>query len=161
MTGEEPLRITILEVRQEHLGEITLPDARREGFRTTQEFKDYWRGLYGTFDLELPVWVIGFARGDVTDRPRLLAARPGGPGGDYTDNPARAARDEGEAVPQQTQERFSRRAAERDDLLRASRIGRALSAIDEIAQHATGRERKRLRAAANQIRALDSGKEAA
>ena len=79
MTGEEPLRITILEVRQEHLGEITLPDARREGFRTTQEFKDYWRGLYGTFDLELPVWVIGFARGDVTDRPRLLAARPGGP----------------------------------------------------------------------------------
>jgi len=114
------LRITVTEVRREHVGQINLRDARKEGFRTTGEFFDYWHRLYGppataglraleharaeleneglvdtnievsaviaSIDesrklrierLPLPampslVWVISFAKGDLTDTPRFL-----------------------------------------------------------------------------------------
>lgn len=46
-TGKTVLQITVLEVRPEPLGRLTLEDARREGFRTTAAFFDYWHRLYG------------------------------------------------------------------------------------------------------------------
>lgn len=39
-------RIRILEVEHQLAGDITLPDALAEGFRTTDEFKQYWIGLH-------------------------------------------------------------------------------------------------------------------
>lgn len=38
--------ILVADVRRELVGEITYEDARREGFRTTEEFKVYWVRLY-------------------------------------------------------------------------------------------------------------------
>ena len=91
-------QITVMDVCKQRLGEITYKDARKEGFRTTDEFRAYWTTLHGIYDQDQFVWVISFVKGDVTDRPRLLNARPGPPSGDYTDNPARAIRHEAEAV---------------------------------------------------------------
>ncbi len=61
--GKESIgRILITEVREEMLHELSQADAIREGFRTTEEFFDYWRELYheGPVGLEVPVWVISF-----------------------------------------------------------------------------------------------------
>ena len=107
-------RITILQVRSEPLGAITLKDARKEGFVTTTEFFDYWKGLYGTVDREMPVWVLSFALGDLTDIPRLLAARPGAPHGDYVSESYLAMVDEGEAISAADAERFGKLAHSRD-----------------------------------------------
>lgn len=92
------LRVTVTDVHLERLGDISLDDARREGFKTREEFFAYWEQLYGRVNLDLQVWVVEFVKGDVTDRPRLLAARPGAPHGDYVEDPARAMRGEPEAV---------------------------------------------------------------
>jgi hypothetical protein len=73
----------------------------------------------------------------------------------YTSRKSSAMRGEAEAVPEDVQQRYGEIAAERDATARARQRERALAAINEIAQHASGRDRKRLRAAANQIRALD------
>jgi hypothetical protein len=73
----------------------------------------------------------------------------------YTTRGSSAMRGEGEAVPAQIQEQYSKVASERDAEERAAMRRRALAAIEEIVPHSSGRERKRLRAAANQIRALD------
>ena len=148
------IQITITEVREERLGDLSLRDAKREGFRTTQDFIDYWRGLYGSYDAEQMVWVISFVKGDATDTPRLLAARPGGPGGDYTANPARAAKGEPEAISVRLQERYAREGEERDKSRLGELRSRALAAIGAIEPHASGKDFKRLRAAANQIRSL-------
>lgn len=122
-------RITVTDVREERLGDISFQDARREGFRTTGDFFDYWQSLHGSVDLDLRVWVISFEPGDVTDAPRLLAARSGGSGGDYTSNPHLAMSDEGEAVSQAEQARFSHGASERDDQKRREKVaqGRKLT----------------------------------
>ncbi len=53
-------RIRVIDVRQEQLGQIDGVTARREGFSTGNAFLDYWRGLYGTVDLEQRVWAIRF-----------------------------------------------------------------------------------------------------
>jgi hypothetical protein len=122
-------RLTVVAVRRERLGDISLPDARREGFRTTGEFFDYWRELHGRVELERDVWVISFVKGERVDVPRLLAARPGGPSGDYTSNPHLAMLDEPEAISEAELGRFSREAAKRDHLIRQAR--RAEIPLDE------------------------------
>lgn len=147
-------RLTILEVRREALGAISLADARREGFRTTQDFKDYWAAMYGRFDALAEVWVISFVKGEQTDEPRFLAARPGAPSGDYTTNRARAMRNEGEAVSVKDQERFAKEGEERDKARREDQKNAALKAIDGIIPYAHGKEHKRLREAAHRIRSI-------
>jgi hypothetical protein len=43
-------QITVMDVRMEYLGNLSLEDARREGFRTTADFYAYWQRLYGPPD---------------------------------------------------------------------------------------------------------------
>ena len=117
-------RITITEVRQEFLGDLSLKDAKREGFVTTDEFFDYWRGLYGSANPVLRVWVISFQLGDRTDVPRLLAPTAGGFRGDYTSLPYRAMRDAGEALSDAELEKYSGSAREFGDMLRRERAHR-------------------------------------
>jgi hypothetical protein len=108
--GRQPAtaRITIITVAQQQLGAVTLKDARREGFRNTQEFRDYWRTTHkGYLDPDRYIWVITFILGDHTDQPRLLAARPGAPYGDYVTTSARAMRGEPEAIPAALQVRYA------------------------------------------------------
>jgi hypothetical protein len=102
------------------------------------------------------VWVVRFVLGDLVDGRRFLAATPGPPGGDYTGDPSRALKGAGEAVPASVQEKYAMETAERDANAREEKRQRALDAIRGIAPYASGRERKRLRAAENQIRALAS-----
>jgi hypothetical protein len=111
-------QITVTDVRQEQLGKITLPDVKREGFVTTAEFIEHWCEVHGYYRPEQEVWVVAFRLGDATDTPRLLAARPGPPDGDYTSNVSRAMRDEPEAVSEWVQEQFSAGAADRDEVRR-------------------------------------------
>lgn len=42
--------VTVTDVRLEHVGRISLADAKREGFRTTADFLTYWQHLYGQPD---------------------------------------------------------------------------------------------------------------
>jgi len=80
--------ITIEAVRQERLGDITLKDAKREGFEglpglkltAVDRFRERWEQLHGGWVPDDRVWVIDFSMGDqlhIFDPPRLLAATPG------------------------------------------------------------------------------------
>lgn len=114
-------RITIVDVRQEAAGEITLEAAVAEGFRSTDAFKAYWVGLHDKAWLEKladdwadpyderyddlvrdrfharhahrPVWVITFEL-DRTEQPRYVAE--GWP--DYTTSAHLALAGEPEAL---------------------------------------------------------------
>jgi hypothetical protein len=66
--------ITVVEPpRRERLGDLSLKDARREGFRNVKEFERYWKELHGAYDPDEEVWVISFIRGDHVDQDRFLA----------------------------------------------------------------------------------------
>jgi hypothetical protein len=96
-------RIRILDVRTERLGEITLEDARREGFKATFQFFQYWEQLHGSVNKEQLVWVIGFA---LEPEQPIFLARPTRTSGDYTENVERAI-DDIEAVRAGDLERLS------------------------------------------------------
>ncbi len=69
--GREITRIEILAVERQCLGDITFESVRCEGFKTTDEFREYWIELYGHFDPDQDVWAIKFTlKGDPI---RLLA----------------------------------------------------------------------------------------
>ena len=73
----------------------------------------------------------------------------------YTSRRSSAMKSEGEAVPQEMQDGWAEKAAERDAAMREEMRLRALRAIGEILPYAKDeRERKRLRSARNQIAAL-------
>jgi uncharacterized protein YhfF len=68
------LHVTILTIREDQIGNITLKHARREGHRTLAEHRAHWEeGLEGApYNPEESVWVITFKAGDHTDKPNLL-----------------------------------------------------------------------------------------
>lgn len=141
-------RITILEVRQEQLGNISFRDARKEGFRTTEDFRDYWISLHKGFNAAEMVYVITFELGDTTDTPRLLGRHPGH---DYVSSTAQALSASAEEVSAYQQARY----VLEQDAKRSEQRQTALAAITGI-ETKDARERKRVRAAANQILALDN-----
>jgi hypothetical protein len=109
-------RITVAQVPpvKGQLRDMELRDVRAEGYRTTDEFKDFWTRAYGTYDSNREVWIVCFSLGDATHRPRLLTARSGTSLGDYTDIPARAMRGEGESPDESTLKSFTREGREQD-----------------------------------------------
>lgn len=156
-------RITVTDVQLAYLGDIDLRDAKREGFRTRQEFVDYWTGLHGRFDPDVRVWVISFLLGDRTDTGRFLAARPGPPHGDYVTVPALGASGEGEPVSEMELARMTREAHERysnrgkDPLIRerdemARSLERMRIALGDRPNQEIGRQVWRLE---QQLRTLD------
>ncbi len=58
--GRATVRIEILGAERQRLGDITYESARREGFKTTDDFREYWIGLYGVHDPDQEVWAIMF-----------------------------------------------------------------------------------------------------
>jgi hypothetical protein len=110
------LHFIVTEIRRERLADLTFEDARREGFKTRDDFFEYWADLYGgTPNPDLEVWVLTFRRDD-RDMPRLLAARMGR--GDYVTDPHQAARDEPEAITSDEHARLFEHAAAKDDARR-------------------------------------------
>jgi hypothetical protein len=161
--GRQPatVRITVITVAQQQLGAVTLKDARREGFRSTQEFRDYWRSTHkGYLDPDQQVWVISFILGDHTDQPRLLAARPGAPHGDYVHTSARAMRGEPEAIPASLQATYAK---ESENTFKAATNGhlethvqRLHAVIKEIRTHANDpRANDQLRGLERQAKAFE------
>jgi hypothetical protein len=53
-------RIELLDIRYQHLGNVTEEEAKAEGFASLAEFIQAWTGIHGSFDRELPVWVLEF-----------------------------------------------------------------------------------------------------
>lgn len=61
-------------------------------------------------------WLVGFVKGDQSDRldkPRLLAARPGGAGGDYTNVPGLALSGAAEEIQAPLQSKYAERSWQR------------------------------------------------
>ncbi len=145
-------RITITDVRQEPLGAITLRDARREGFRTTADFKAYWAELHGSFNPDETVHVVSFVLGDLTDTPRLLAGHPGGPEGDYVSSPLRALNETSEEVSSAVQGRFAAEGKVNLALAHSVPRERLLEAVEAMRrQTGNAKHRRRWRSIEHQL----------
>jgi len=122
-------RIEIVSIEPQTLGEITFAEARREGFRTRNEFFEYWRRLYShradcwecdaselaAADLDAPVWVITFALAEPIRIPALDSTHG------YVNNRHQAMVDEPEAPDKATTDAFAKAALQRDQALREER----------------------------------------
>jgi hypothetical protein len=53
-------RILITAARQEKLGDITLADAKKEGFTSREQFKQAWTKMHGAWDPEALITVYDF-----------------------------------------------------------------------------------------------------
>jgi uncharacterized protein YqfB (UPF0267 family) len=53
-------RIELLDIRYQHLGNVTEEEAKAEGFSSLAEFIQAWTEIHGRFDPEQPVWVLEF-----------------------------------------------------------------------------------------------------
>lgn len=161
-TDQSPaLQITVLEVREERLGSISLRDVKREGHRTTQEFVKAWKDAHKTYDENQRVYVMSFAQGDLTDTPHLLAARPGGAQGDYTTIPARAVKGEGEAVQAKLLDRWAVEGRERHADVLAEQRKSLLSAVQGVRIEAARRgnyprAQRRLKSVEHHLKALEN-----
>lgn len=109
--------IQIIAAELQTLGNLSYQEAKAEGFKSRDEFFDYWRETYGNADPVLEVWAYAFI--PATER-RYMAKRPGqgermGDTRDYVSRPHMSLRDEPEVVPAEYQEQLTAEAAERWD----------------------------------------------
>lgn len=131
------------------LGDLTLQDARAEGFRVRADFARYWLALHRQHmsdrdddlaDDELwdqfvdraghtRVWRIEFQINHDTDR--FMARRPGAPYGDYVPNHHLALDGDAPTISERTQAMISHAAFQRDDADRRAAIRAATDAIEE------------------------------
>lgn len=145
-------RIEILAAIEQDLGDVTYEDARAEGFKTRDDFFNWWRSYYGNADPSLPVWTYVF---QTTAERRYLAKRPGqgermGETRDYVASAHMSLRDEPEVVPAEYQAKLVEEAKERwdehlkgdlaemDKLLPEARLARLRAMPDpsgEISRH--------------------------
>lgn len=145
--------ITVVGAAEQELGEPTLRSVRRECFRTTLDFREDWIERYKEYDPKQRIMIISFQLGDHTDKPRLLAAKPGGPGGDYTHVPALALKGSGEEVSDGTQSAYAANAAETQAITLGEQKQRLQAALAEIRKHGPGASTNaKLRAAERKVR---------
>jgi len=123
-------RLVVVAVARQQLGDITLRDAKAEGFRTRQAFLAFWAGLFPTMTLDDAVWALVIA----PDRdPVRMLHRDSTRG--YTTRRRVALPDEPEAVDHDTQARYSaegfeRHQARRDGTPLSGRLGAALTGAE-------------------------------
>ena len=130
-------RVTILKADERLLGDLSLVEWRKAGCKTRVEGRERWelehKGWIWTD--ESPVWLISLELGDSTDEPRLLAARCGGPNGDYVSSPVRALSQAGEEVSAHVQASYARNAVEVQQMASQGTLSTALAGL-----HASIRE---------------------
>lgn len=167
----ELFRVHVTGVRSEPVGQISFADARAEGFRTSDEFREHWVRLHdrqwvtahpdgdlldrfaarhaGTL-----VWVIEFE--PIGDQPRLLAARSQH---GYTTSPALALAGEPEAVSESEQAVLTAMAHARDQALREDEFVAARRAMEHELEKLEGfndqRVYDRIRLIRKNLRAID------
>lgn len=95
-------RITVLGVDLQRVGDITYDSARREGFKTRDDFWAYWTELYGQCDHDQQVWAIAFR---LVDDPLRLLHRDSSHG--YTHDDRQALDEEPEAIDERAQEEIT------------------------------------------------------
>ena len=105
-----------------------------------------------------PVWVVRFVKGDRTDAPRLLAARPGR--GDYTTVPALAMKSTGDEVSAATQVTYAKQAAEglrtARNVLYDEHLARLQAVVSDIREFAVDpRVNENLRGIERQAKSLE------
>lgn len=142
-TGDAESRIEVLAVSRQLAGEITFADARRGGFRTTDEWKVQWVRRYdSTYQRQRAVndylWSTGAVDAIMLERferehafalvwnvvfkpteGKRFLARPTRTSGDYVSHPGRAI-DPIECVDTDTQERYAKATREDNERRRAS-----------------------------------------
>lgn len=95
-------RLIVVSVARQQLSDVTLRDARAEGFSSRQEFLEFWRGLFPTSAPTDEVWALIIA----PDRdPVRLLHRDSSRG--YTTRRHEAMSDEPEAVDADTLARYA------------------------------------------------------
>ena len=52
--------IELLDIRYQHLGNVSEEEAEAEGFSGLAEFIQVWKRIHGRFDPEQPVWTLEF-----------------------------------------------------------------------------------------------------
>lgn len=52
--------IKIIYIRRGKLGDINKEGAMKEGYRSVKEFIREWNDIYGYWDPDLPIYIIGF-----------------------------------------------------------------------------------------------------
>jgi hypothetical protein len=140
------------------LGSMTLRQAKRAGYKTLLEARKAWLEQHGSYDPEQRVFLVSFVLGDQTDQPRLLAASPGAPHGDYVTLGQPHLAGAGEAIPEALQARYAGEAraacsAAQDGALEA-RTRRLLELVREISGEAREpRVRESLRVAERGLQA--------
>lgn len=159
-TGQsEPIscHITIVAVSEQKLGDMTLRDFRKEGFKNYGEFHKHWIDTFHSYDPEQVVSVVFFELGDTRDIDRFPSARSGGPGGDYTSVAALALSGSGSEVSEATQSSYAADSQSRQGNTREEQRKRLEAVVRDIrsmAQSAT--ERKRLKSIEHHIKAMEN-----
>lgn len=67
-------RVEITDIKKEPLGQMTVDDARAEGFATLGEFQQTWIQIHGHYNPVLPVWVVTFVK-EATPTEKAIARR--------------------------------------------------------------------------------------
>lgn len=107
-----PIQVDVRrEYRKGRIYAIALPDRRSSVCRAM---------ILDALETDLGIWRVTI-RHAAEDRPRLLAARLGGPQGDYTDRLDRAAYGEPEPLSASDLDRYGSTSRWRDDLIRRGR----------------------------------------
>lgn len=130
---ESPVRLTVLDVRDATLDELTLADARACGFRTRAALIADWKSQHPRTPY---VRLVRFMVGDLRDAPRLLSASLARR--NYTASPRLAADGEPEALSKEqlaaittaARQRDLARQAEREAAVAAQPLAIRLAAIE-------------------------------
>jgi hypothetical protein len=121
--------ITILNPpRQERLGDLSIQDAKREGFRSRQEFQDHWKAKHRAYNPDEIVFVLDFVLGDFEDHTRIPAGRAG-VHGHYVSSASQSLRGTDSEVSESVQKRFAKENHVRHQLLRKQSLRTELETV--------------------------------
>ncbi len=158
--GPEIARIRVMSTRREHILDLTLDDARAEGFASVDGFFEYWDSINGgSGPRDIDVWVIEFEIAP-TDRPRLMPEEhgrkiAGKPQYVSSRNAAMEGGDPGEAVPEDYQRQLTAEVQESNRQMQLLKLAEARHAVGVLSSLGDARMQRHARALERQIDAAE------